>query len=566
MTTDTRSASRARQSGPAAAPEPQPGTPAYMQQAYDLSFLSQYGGGSDTVAVVDAYDDPSAESDLAAYRAFFGLPACTSATGCFTKVDEHGGQSFPAQAPGWGAEISLDLDAVSALCPNCKILLIEADSDDNTDLAAAQAEAAALGVNQITDSWGDPMSAAPPGTFTFPGIATVAASGDQGYLGLLESQYPAALPNVTAVGGTALLPASTSGTESARGFTEQAWSDAGSGCDLLSPKPAWQSDSGCAGRTYSDLSANADPQTGLDVYDSGDGGWLVMGGTSESTPLVAAYYAITGARAASPAWAYENSSLLNAPTGGSNGTCAISIAYLCVVGLGYSGPTGAGSISGAVAPGAPGLGGPGPGGSYTQSTGATGAQLQAGVYPNGGETAYWWQFGTTTSYGRNTAPAVAGAGQTPVTVSSMLAGLAPSTTYHYRLAARNAFGTTYGYDFTLRTAGPTATTVTAVRVTGPRTAKVRGTVPVPNGSTTYHFVYGTRGRYGHSTPKETAWGSATAPVAATLTGLAPHTAYRVRLVVRSGGGETYSAPRSFITGQGSRERGGRRRARHPARP
>jgi hypothetical protein len=559
ITTDARSAAAA--SGPAAAPEPQPGTPAFMQQAYDLSYLSQYGGVSDTVAIVDSYDDATAEADLATYRAYFGLAPCTTANGCFRKVDQNGGQSFPAQAPGWAAEISLDLDAVSALCPRCKILLVEANSDGNQDLAVAQAEAASLGANQITDSWGDPTGIPPSGTFTFPGIATVAASGDQGFLGLSDSQYPAALPNVTAAGGTELIPASASGTESARGFTEQAWSGAGSGCDQLASKPPWQSDSGCGGRTYSDLSANANPQTGLAVYDSQDGGWLVMGGTSESAPLIAAYYAITGVSDGTPQWAYEDSSLLNAPQGGSNGTCAASILYLCLTGTGYSGPTGVGSISGAVTPGGPGLGGPGPSGTYTEATGATSAQLQAGVYPNGNVTAYSWQYGTTTSYGQNTTPVDAGSGQSPVSVTSTLSRLTPNTTYHYRLVARNADGATYGYDSTLTTAAASGETLTAVKVTGPRTAKVRGTVDVRSGSTTYRFLYGTGAGYRHATRSQTAWGSAGTAVTATLTGLTPHTTYHVRLVARSGASLLYSPPRTFTTGKGTRS-ASRRRRRH----
>ncbi|HEY5316404.1 MAG TPA: hypothetical protein VIJ20_00385, partial [Solirubrobacteraceae bacterium] len=433
-------------------------------------------------------------------------------------------------------------------------------SDGNEDLSTAQTEAATLGANQITDSWGDPSSVPLSGNFSFPGIATVAATGDQGYLGLVNSQYPAALPDVTAAGGTALIPASTSGVESARGFTEQAWSDSGSGCDLLAQKPAWQSDSGCSGRTYSDLSANADPQTGLDVYDSGDGGWLVMGGTSESAPLIAAYYAITGAGAATPAWAYEHSSLLNAPVGGSNGACELSILYICLVGTGYSGPTGVGSISGAVRPGGPGIGGPGPNGSYTQSAGATSSQLQAGIYPNGSDTAYVWQYGTSTAYGQSTAAADAGAGQSPVTVSSTLPGLQPNTTYHYRLAARNAFGTTYGYDFTLRTTASSATALTGVRVTGPRTARLRGVVPVQNGSTTYHFAYGHGAGYRHGTHWQTAWGSPAARVATTLAGLSPGKTYHVRLVVKGANGVIWSAPRTFTTPKGSRTRARRHRA------
>jgi subtilase family serine protease len=561
MVAAARAASGARDSGPAGVPQPQPGTPAYMQQAYDLSYLSQNAGATDTVAIVDAYDDPTAEADLATYRAFFGLPACTTQNGCFHKVDQNGGQSFPGQAPGWASEISLDLDAVTALCPRCHIILVEAKSAGNQDLAVAQAQAAALGARQITDSWGDPTATPLAGAFTFPRIATVAATGDQGYLGLLNNQYPAALPDVTAAGGTVLTPANASGTGSARGFSEQAWSNAGSGCALLSPKPSWQSDGGCTGRAYSDLSANADAQTGLSVYDSSQGGWIVMGGTSESAPLIAAYYAVTGASAATPQWAYQNRSLLNAPVGGSNGTCQISIAYICVAGLGYSGPTGVGSISGAVVPGGPGIGGPGTNGDYTQSTGATSAQVQAGIYANSSDTAYFWQFGTTTAYGQVSAVADAGSAQAPVTVTSTLSGLAPNTTYHYRLAAKNAYGTTYGYDSTLKTAGSSVTAVTGIQVTG-STVKLRGTVTVVNGTADYHFAYGTGANYQKSTPSNTAWGGPAAQVSATLTGLSPHTTYHVKLVVRGAGALLYSAPRTFTTGNGSRGHARRHRAHH----
>jgi hypothetical protein len=296
------------------------------------------------------------------------------------------------------------------------------------------------------------------------------------------------------------------------------------------------------------------------VYDSGSGGWIVMGGTSESTPVIAAYYAITGANGTTPAWAYQNSSLLNAPMGGSNGTCQSWITYVCAAAGGYNGPTGVGSISGAVTPGAPGIGGPGSDGSYTQSAGSTSAQLQAGIYPNSSDTTYQWQYGTTTAYGRTTAPADAGSGQAPVTISSTLSGLVPDTTYHYRLTARNALGTTMGYDFTLTTAGSNATGITAVKVIG-RTAKIRGTVNAPNGSVTYRFAYGAGASYRHSTGARTAWGAPAAQVAATLTGLAPHTTYRVRLVAAGPGGPTYSAPRTFTTGAGSRVRGRRHRSR-----
>jgi hypothetical protein len=377
-----------------------------------------------------------------------------------TKVNQTGGRTYPQSVnSGWQLETSLDLDAVSALCPNCRIVLVEANSDSLSDLAAAQAEAGRLTPNVISDSWGVTMSGrsaaqtfAASGTYSFPGITTVAASGDDGYLGPGTDSYPAAMGDVTAAGGTTLVPASSSGVQSARGFTESAWSGSGSGCATQVAKPTWQTDTGCGGRAYNDLSADADPATGMQVYDSAQGGWEVVGGTSEATPLIAAYYALLGSAAHGPAWAYANSGLLNDPSSGSNGSCYSSFAYICQGATGYDGPTGAGSISGAVATGAPGIGGPGTNGSYTQNTTATTAQLRGGVYPNGSDTTYWWEYGTTTGYGQQTAAVDIGSGNAPVLVTDSLQGLQPGSTYHYRLVAQNSLGTEYGYDFTLATA------------------------------------------------------------------------------------------------------------------
>src|ERR1700760_2297840 len=208
-----------------AAAAPSPGTPAYLQQAYDLVYLAQNRGFGDTIAVVDPFDDPTAESDLAAYRAQFGLPACTSsgANPCFTKINQSGAASpLPAQNSTWEQEMSLDLDAVSALCPNCHILLVEASTDSSTDLQKAMSMAAAKGANQISASWTiaitNGMASTSSGGYTFPHVSTVAATGDTGYLTNNTDNFPAAFTRVTAAGGTTLAP-----TGSARGFTEGAW-------------------------------------------------------------------------------------------------------------------------------------------------------------------------------------------------------------------------------------------------------------------------------------------------------------------------------------------------------
>ncbi len=456
----------------AAGTPPQAGTPAWLQQAYDLTYLSLTAGGLDTVAIVDAYDDPTAESDLATYRINFGLAPCTSASGCFRKVDEEGDASpLPSVNAEWQTEESLDLDAVSALCPNCHILLVEADGNGGNDLANSVATAIALGANQISNSWGGIASTPQP--LVTDGATVLAGTGDTAYPGAGEDVYPAALPTVTAVGGTSLTASSGSG--GIRGFAESAWSldngsGAGSGCDLAEPKPSWQTDTGCTGRAYADISADADPATGLMTYDSAEGGWLVGGGTSLSTPLVAAFEAVTGVAGATSRWAYTDSALLNDPVTGSSGTCAEAILYICDAGPGYDGPTGVGSISGDVTVGAPGIGGPaianGSVNSYTQSVSATTATLAGGVYPNGLDTSYDWQYGTSTAYGRQTSPVDAGAGPLPVAATATLTGLASSTSYHYRLIAVNGDGTMYGYDDMLTT-GPASPSQPPAAVTLP---------------------------------------------------------------------------------------------------
>jgi len=533
------------------APAPAAGTPAYLQQAYDLSYLSQTAGSADTIAIVDAYDNPGAEADLATYRAAFGLPPCTTANGCFRRVDQNGGNTHPPVDADWALEISLDLDAASALCPNCRIVLVEANSNWLSDLTTAQAQAVTQGANQISDSWTFPDSGVPPATlFSFPGVATVAASGDKGYVGTSASNYPAALASVTAAGGTSLTAASD--PASLRGWSEAAWSGAGSGCNLNIAKPLWQTDSSCAGRSYVDISADADPATGISIYDGSAGGWLVIGGTSLASPLVAAYYAITGASAASPSWAYANRSLLNDPFGGSNGSCAAPIAYICDAGAGYDGPTGAGSISGAVTAGAPGIGGPGAKGTYAQDVTGASAQLQGGVYPNGRETSCWWEYGPSAAYGQQSAPTDLGAGQAAVAASATLTGLAVASSYHYRLVAQNSLGTTYGYDYTLQTtaAAPTMSTPAAV-VTGSTTVTLTATVNAQGDPASYSFAYAAGAANAQTTAATSVAGSTDTAISAQLTGLAPNTTYHYTLTVTSAAGSTTSPDQTLLTARGA---------------
>ncbi|WUH89928.1 putative Ig domain-containing protein [Streptomyces sp. NBC_00433] len=323
--------------------------PTDLQSAYALP--SSAGAGA-TVAIVDAQDDPNAAADLNTYRSQYGLPACTTANGCFKKVNQTGGTSYPSADSGWAGEISLDLDMVSAVCPQCHILLVEATSASMDDLGTAVNEAVSLGAKYVSNSYGGDEDSsdttADSQYFNHPGVAITVSSGDSGY----GAEYPASSRYVTAVGGTSL--SRSSGTT--RGWTEKVWGSttgdgAGSGCSAYDAKPSWQTDTGCARRTVADVSAVADPATGLAVYDSYQAsGWQVYGGTSASSPIIASVYALAGtpASGSTPAsYPYAHTSSLNDVTTGTNGSCGSS--YLCTAKAGYDGPTGLGTPNGTAA-------------------------------------------------------------------------------------------------------------------------------------------------------------------------------------------------------------------------
>ena len=314
--------------------------PADLQSAY---VLNTSGGVGQTIAIVDAYDAPSAEADLGVYRSTYGLPPCTTANGCFTKVGQTGTSKLPRANGNWAQEISLDLDMASAICPNCKILLVEASSASFANLSAAVDQAARMGANVISNSYGGPeysSEVSDQSHYNHPGIAITVSSGDNGY----GVEFPAASQYVTAVGGTSLSRASNT-----RGWTETAWSGAGSGCSAYISKPSWQSGS-CAKRAVADVSAIADPNTGVAVYDSyayrGASGWLVFGGTSVASPIIAAVYALSGNAGSVNygSYSYSHLSSLFDVTSGSNGSCGGS--YLCTAIAGYDGPTGNGTPNG----------------------------------------------------------------------------------------------------------------------------------------------------------------------------------------------------------------------------
>jgi len=329
--------------------------PADLVSAYSLP---ANGGAGQTVAIVDAFDDPNAESDLAVYRAQFGLPPCTTANGCFKKVDQRGGTDYPPADGGWAGEITLDVDMVSAIAPAAHILLVETDDNFTDNLAAGVDTAVALGAKYVSNSYGSGYTSTPGSGedptevtvfdphYNHPGVAVIASSGDDDF----GVSYPAASQYVTSVGGTSLNRDSSS-----RGWSESVWHNSfggpGSGCSLFEAKPAWQTDSGCGMRTVADVSAVADPETGVSVYNTfSDSGWNVYGGTSASSPIIAGVFASAGSPVAGTypsSYPYANPGGLNDVTTGLNGSCSPS--YYCTAGTGYDGPTGLGTPNGLTA-------------------------------------------------------------------------------------------------------------------------------------------------------------------------------------------------------------------------
>ncbi len=223
------------------------------------------------------------------------------------------------------------------MCPNCNILLVEANSNSFNDLGIAVNQAASLGAIAISNSYGgnefSGESSFGNSYFNHPGVAITASSGDSGY----GVEYPAASANVIAVGGTTL-------QKSGSAFTETVWNGAGSGCSAYEPKPSWQHDTGCSKRTVADVSAVANPSTGVLVYDTYGvtPGWYIFGGTSVSSPIVASIAALAGGPWANPtaSYLYAQPGALHDVVSGSNGSCGT---YLCNATVGFDGPTGLGT-------------------------------------------------------------------------------------------------------------------------------------------------------------------------------------------------------------------------------
>jgi subtilase family serine protease len=321
--------------------------PSDLQAAYNLAKYSRTGGKGKTVAVVDAYNDPYAESDLAVYRKYFHLPKCSSSNGCFTK------QAYTTTIDeDWAGEQSLDVDMVSAICPNCHIVLVEAASSSIADLSAAEQYATAH-AGFVSNSWGYHESARDYDKYFKPydkyfsvkGVTITASSGDHGYIP--PAWWPAILTSVTGAGGTSLYVYCCPELY----WYQTSWAYASSSCSTIYKTPSFQKriSTGCSERASADASAVADPNTGVAIFDSYIGhGWAVSGGTSAASPIIASVFALAGnAGSNNNAYLYEHASgLTNVTSGPRNGPCGPP---LCQPGTGWNGPTGLGTPNGIAA-------------------------------------------------------------------------------------------------------------------------------------------------------------------------------------------------------------------------
>ena len=311
-------------------------SPATIKSVYDFP-TSLTAGSGQTIAIVDAYNNPNAEADLGTFSAQFGLPACTTANGCFSKVDQTGGAHYPTNNKGWGLEIALDIQWAHAIAPGAHILLVEATDPSNLNLAKAE-DYARQHAQYVSNSWGGREFAdesAYDYHFSQPGVSVFASSGDSG----LPAQYPSASPNLISVGGTTLHFKNGVFTK------ETGWADGGGGCSLYEKGNAAQlafsqyPQAKCSKnkRSTPDVSLDADPASGVAVYDKfGYAGWLVVGGTSASSPMWAARAADTG-QVVDAAFVYGSTITFRDITSGNNGAPCL---------IGFDRCTGRGSWTG----------------------------------------------------------------------------------------------------------------------------------------------------------------------------------------------------------------------------
>jgi subtilase family serine protease len=345
-------------------------SPSDLRSAYDIP---DAGGNGVTVAIVDAYAYPTVAHDVAAYRSAYKLPPCQTSTHCLRIVGQSGGAPPKKADANWDGEQSLDLDMVSAVCPHCRILLVEAENGSNSALYAGVATAHKLGAATISNSYGGRETQRSNPIFARTGSTYVAGSGDSGggLAGGGGPGQPCTLREVVCVGGTQLLPAgfdSARSINSARAWSEVTWNDemldlcngpcgaTGSACSKLVVKPSWQTDKGCTNRSAADVSIDASVLTPVAIYCTCAGGWTAAGGTSVGSPVIAAMIALAGngntVNVPAKIWSEGGSRAFNDVTQGTNvykpvtGPCASSVAYICIAGAGYDGPTGWGSPNG----------------------------------------------------------------------------------------------------------------------------------------------------------------------------------------------------------------------------
>jgi hypothetical protein len=583
-------------------------TPAQLASAYEYS--PNEGGTGQTVAIVDAFDDPNIEKDLGEFDKKYKLAECTTANGCFKKVGQTGSTTeLPKpDKEGWSLEISLDVEAVHGACPNCKILLVEGNEPTDADLAAAVNEAVKLGATEVSNSYGGPEEAADEAAYNHPGVVITASGGDGGYYdwdvvseGFAapeRPETPASLPTVVAVGGTSL-KLNENGTRN----SESVWNDSGrpshteefkqysatgGGCSTLFTAPSWQqnatgwTNTACGTkRLDNDISAVADPYTGFDVYDSyncgktcekgGIGkGWVTIGGTSLSSPLLSSLYALAGGGggvgypAATLYGHLGQAPSLYDVTEGGNGYCDGEAAgpcgepevnellgnvdcegtTACDAATGFDGPSGVGAPKGL---------GVFKSNAVTFLT-QTSATLNARVNPDGQNvTECEFEYGTSTKYGSN-APckSLPGSGSSPVAVSANVTALTPNSEYHFRVLTKNASGTVAGVDVTFKTLKVAAPSVETKAATGAgETSATLNASVNPRGGALIActFEYGTTASYGSSVPCSALPGSGSSPVpvSAAIAGLTANTEYHFRFSATNTAGTGQGADATFKT-------------------
>ena len=608
-----------------------------------------------TIALVDAYNDLGAEADLKVYDEEFGLPACSVANGCFEQINQNGEKGklpFPSsvgerhqaellcedvnapesereaacyavqEADGWSLEMSLDIEMAHAVCQNCHIVLVEAQDSEGASLEAAEDTAArsrgdgGVGAGEVSNSWGGKEPASDSEAFNHPGVVVTASSGDCGYLGWEASKeecrsgvgYPASSPHVVSVGGTSL---TMTGEGGQAWGTESVWGASGGGCSVNFPAPAWQrgvSDSSAVGcgtgsesrRASNDVAADADPYTGVAVYDSvpylapgepprdsSPPGWTPLGGTSVASPIVASMFALAGgshgvAYPAQTLYSHLGSGLLHDIAEGGNGKCegfygdgcsgsmvplspedCGSGSLICNASAGYDGPSGVGTPDG--------IGAFAPGRTHThsagspeaplteacgESIGATEAKACGTLNPHGAATAgYYFAYneGAICTGGRETTLAPE-AGRDDAAISAQLVGLEPDTEYAYCLIATDPSGETEGSAVTFTT-GPIAprspATLPAAQI-ATETVTLEGRLTAERAPTTWYFEYAPGGSCSGAGALRTPEAQDTHPdepteVRTAVIDLEPGTEYSACLIAKNAVGSRAGSQISFTT-------------------